>query len=296
MEELQELAIETFLSSSAGESLKQTLDTITLVQQDLIALAESEDSRQLDLLKIGSTLQLFLIDTLASGKSPRDLTKDDWRSIAEKVSKHAVLEERQCYSEFVFTLYADYIDLSVKKFQWTAKQLNLKTDNGRLGAISALSSEIRAASVLLQDEQEKETEYVEKCLWLSLEAMIKLLSYWFSSKIALAAPDEYAKLAQSISDLAFEYGRYVLYAKEQAILSAYIKNQYTLDDDLRAQYEAFLAELKEQSAQFQGLIDAAFSSDIHEALLQSAALARAAGVKEEEVLRTIEDIDSFFMD
>ncbi len=296
MDELQALAIDTFLSSSAVKSLKKALDIIAFVQKNLIALADSEDSRQLDLLKIGSTLQLFLIDTLASGKSPKDLTKDDWKSIAEKVSKYAVLEEGQCYSEFVFTLYANYIDLSVKKFQWMEKHLDLKTDSVRLGAISALSSEIRAASVLLQDEPRKESEYVEKCLWLSLEAMVKLLSYWLTSKIALAAPDEYAKLAQSISDLAFEYGRYVLYAKEQAILDAYIKNQYILDNDLQARYEAYLAELKEKSAQFQSLIDGAFSPNIHEALLQSAALAQAAGVKEEEVLKTIEDIDSFFMD
>ena len=127
MDEMQELAIETLLCSSAGRSLKQILDTIAFVQKNLIALSDSEDCRQLDLLKIGSTLQLFLIDTLASGKSPKELTKDDWQSIAEKVSKHAVLEEGQCYSEFVFTLYANYIDLSIEKYLWMAKQLNLKT-------------------------------------------------------------------------------------------------------------------------------------------------------------------------
>ena len=42
------------------------------------------------------------------------------------------------------------------------------------------------------------------------------------------------------------------------------------------------------------LIENAFSLDLHEALIESAELARAAGVKEEELLTSIEDIDDYF--
>ena len=44
------------------------------------------------------------------------------------------------------------------------------------------------------------------------------------------------------------------------------------------------------------MIDQAFSSNIRESLMQSAELARAAGVKEEEILTSVEDIDAFFLD
>ena len=47
--------------------------------------------------------------------------------------------------------------------------------------------------------------------------------------------------------------------------------------------------------QFQKLVDHAFSADLHETLIQSAELARAAGVKEEELLTSIDDVDDFFM-
>lgn len=142
------------------------------------------------------------------------------------------------------------------------------------------------------------TEHVTKLYHAVLEGkdMIKLLSFWLTSKLAAIATVEYAQLAQASVDLAFEYGRYVLYAKEQSILEGYIQNQYVLDDELRTRYEAFLAELEENAARFHNLIDDAFSPDIHNALMQSAALARAAGVKEEEILRSTEDIDSFFLD
>jgi hypothetical protein len=104
------------------------------------------------------------------------------------------------------------------------------------------------------------------------------------------------RLAESVSDLAFEYGRYMLYAKEQAILNVYIQNQYVLDEQLQCQYEAYIAELNENAARFQGLIDDAFSPNIRDSLMSSAALARAAGVKEEEILTSIEDVDAFFLD
>ena len=316
MDMIQELGIDIFLNSSVADTIRRTLDTIALVQENLFALANNEDNQQLDLLKIGTVFQLFLIDTLASGKKPRDLTGKDWENIATKVSEYAVLEDRQSYSEFVFTLYADYIDLSVSALQalriphneaTQEESTNTEFDTSdeenkrdywdtRLEQIKSIADEIRSCSSLMQGEDKQEVEYIEKCLWLSLEAMIKLLSYWFTSKLGAIAGVEYAQLAQAAVDLAFEYGRYVLYAKEQAILEAYIQNQYVLDDELRVQYEEFLVELEKNAARFRNLIDDAFSPDIQNALMQSAALARAAGVKEEEILGSTEDIDSFFLD
>ena len=144
---------------------------------------------------------------------------------------------------------------------------------------------------MLKNEEITEAEFVEACLWLSLEAMVKLLSL----SLTVVIGKEYAELAQAVSQLAFEYGRYVLYAKEQAILDSYIQNQYALDKQLEEEYAAYLKEVQEQAEQFSKLIEEAFSPDIHEALMSSAALARSAGVKEEELLVTLEDVDLFFL-
>ena len=285
MDMLQEMAIEELLNSQAGEKIQQAMKTIAAVQKNLFALAESEDSAGLNLLKIGTVFQIFLIDTLASKKDPEKIDSDEWRTIAQNVSEYAVLEEDQCYSEFVFGLYADYIDLSAKS---TSKVISKET----YASIKSISTEIRCKTAQLRNEEITETVYVEECLWLSLEAMIKLLS----SSLTTLIGKEYSQLAQAVSQLAFEYGRYVLSAKEQAILSAYIENLYVLDNQLQKQYDAFCADVREQAEQFKKLVDDAFSPDIHNALIQSAALARAAGVKEEELLTSIEDVDAFFMD
>ena len=136
-----------------------------------------------------------------------------------------------------------------------------------------------------------EADYIEECLWLSLEAMIKLLA----TSLSMVMGPELAQLTQAAAQLAFEYGRYVLFAREQAILSAYIQNQYILDEELQHQYDEFLRELQENAEQFQGLIDDAFSGKLRDSLMQSAALARAAGVQEEELLTSVDEIDDYFM-
>ena len=279
-----DIRINDLLTDDASQKIGQIFDKIGILQNGLYALSASEDGMQLNLLKIGTVFQIFLIDTLASGKRPRDLTEEDWKNIAEKVYKYAVIEDGQQYSVFIFSLYANYIDIS-------AETLRGVISEDKCDSIKGLAEAIRHNVELLQKEEITETAFIEDCLWLSLEAMIKLLS----SSLTCVVGTEYAELAQALSQLAFEYGRYVLYAKEQAILTEYIQNQYALDKQLEEKYTAYLEEVHEQEKQFNMLIEGAFSSNIHEALISSAALARAAGVREEELLKSVEDVDAFFM-
>ena len=285
MDTLKEIAVEELLNSPTGQGICRAMDTITAVQRNLFALAASEDSAKLNLLKIGTVFQIFLVDTLAARKNPKDIQPEEWANIANKVSEYAVLEENQCYSEFVFTLYADYIDLS-------AKSISGIISKESYSSIQSISSEIRSKSTLLREGKIAETAYVEDCLWLSLEAMIKLLSSSLTSLIG----KEYSQLAQAVSQLAFEYGRCALLAKEQAILNAYIENQFVLDAQLQERYVLYCSEVRTQSERFQKLVAEAFSPQIHESLIQSAALAREAGVREEEILTSLNEVDSFFLD
>ena len=282
---IQNMTVDELVSSDAGQKIRQILETASSVQRGLYALSVSEDDAKLNLLKLGTVFQLFFIDALAAGKQPGDLTKEDWIGIADKVNRYAVLEEGQRYSEFVFSLYADYIDLSAETMRGSKSRQSLLS-------IKELANAIRKNAEKLRSEEINEASYIESCLWLSLEAMIKLLCYYFTSNIS----EEYADLLQSVSQLAFEYGRYALFSKEQAILEKYIKNQYVLDEQLQTEYEAYLEEVKGQADAFQKLIDNAFSPNISAALHNSAALARAAGVREEKILTSIEEIDAFFLD
>ena len=207
------------------------------------------------------------------------------QDIAKAVSEYAVLMDDQEYSVFVFELYAGYIEVS-------AKVLALRVDEKRTESIHALSEELRKKSVLLRDEKITETAYIEECLWISLEAMIKLLSAYAGS----LAGQEYIDFLQAVSMYAFEYGRLVLYKKEQDILTEYLEKQYQLDVELSEKFESFKTELKRDSDRFNELVALAFDPGFRETLKSSVELAKAAGVDQEEILDSVEKIDSFFMD
>jgi len=281
--------IEQLLSSPVGQMLSSAMDVIANLQRNLYALASSEDSEKLTLLKIGTVFSIFLMDTLASGKQPKDFSRSDWEEIGKKVSKYAVLEEGQSYCEFVFTLYAVYISNSAKAFSaFLPKE--------RSDPIQKLADGIRSDTELFQNGRLTESEYVENCLWSSLEAMVKLLSTWLSASLAPLIGKKHEQLILAGSQLAFEYGRYILFSREQTILTAYIQNQRVLDERLRMEYNSYLSQLQEQADRFQRLVDDAFSPGIRDSLMSSASLARAAGVREEEILTSTREVDAFFLD
>ena len=284
MQIIQDIAIDAFLKSPASEELRRAMETIATAQEHIFALTGSEDSTKFKLVKIATVFQIFLIDTLASGKKMEDLTDEDWKNIAVKVSQYAIMGSGEQYSEFVFTMYADYIDVS-------ADSLSEKVSEKSVAAIKELAESIRHNSDQFREGELAEVDYIEGCLWLSLEAMMKLLSSYLTAGFA----EEYSYFAQAASQLAFEYGRLALYSREQAIMASYIENQYQLDKELEEKWEKYTKELQMYSEKFHELIDAAFTENIHDALVNSAALARAAGVQEEEILETTEDIDDFFM-
>ena len=69
-----------------------------------------------------------------------------------------------------------------------------------------------------------------------------------------------------------------------------------MDEKLREEYEAYVEELRRSTDMFLNLVETAFEGDVRSRLQQSIQLAKEAGVREEEILRTEEDIDAFFLD
>ena len=105
---------------------------------------------------------------------------------------------------------------------------------------------------------------------------------------------DYADLAQAAAAFTFEYGRLKLLQNEQTLLTEYLSQQKQLDEDLDRKYESYRIQIEANQKQFDQLIDNAFDPGFRNTLRDSVALAKAAGVKEEEILDSMEKVDSFF--
>ena len=277
--------IDMLLDEKQAEYVRQAISVFENIQKNLHALAEKDDEETLTGIKAGTIILLTVLKKMTQGKNPNDFTKEDYADIASAVSEYAVLMDDQDYSAFVFDLYAGYIDASVKV-------LAMRVDESRAGTIRVLSEELRQKSEQLKAGNIKETAYIEDCLWISLEAMIKLLSAYIGS----FGGKEFMDLSQAAAIFAFEYGRSMLYKREQALLTEYINKQYQLDDELSAKFDAYKAELQADSDRFNELISKAFEPDFSSSLRNSVELAKAAGVPQKEILDSVESIDSFFLD
>lgn len=299
-EYVADYAIDYLVSSSVGEKLQRAMDTFEIVQEYLYTLTEKKDENGLTLMKCGTALTFSILKKLGNGVKIKDFSADDWKEISESVSQNAILMDDQKYSVSVFLLYAQYIDSSAASIEGMAS-------NNLVSSIRALAQELRDKANALEKDIISEISYTEDCLWICLDATMKLLAssvriIRLPGKVPYGETLEKAgdanlseELSVAITSFGFEYGRYMLYNQEQAIITSYIENQYKLDDELEQKYAAFTAELQEHSDNFRSLIENAFAPNFRDAFLKSIAFAQAAGVSEDEILSTVEDIDDFFI-
>lgn len=286
--DIKDLTLDFLKDSPIEEELEKSFAFFEKAQKAVLSMCNINDEEDLTITKAGTILSLNLFGLLLGGKKIEDLTEEDWKGIANEVVDKAVLMDGQSYSVYIFDLYADYIEKSADVLE---KILLNQERLAEIEAIRALSEALKEKKNQLEEGEITEVAYTEDCLWISLDAMVKCIATYAGCFTGA----ELNKFIQGISAFAFEYGRLALYQKEQALLEEYLQNQYLLDDQLQVKLDAFKRELQEESDRFNNLLNNAFDVDIRAALSGSIELARAAGVKEEEILKTADDIDDFFM-
>lgn len=282
---LKDIAIDKLMNSPIGVRLQKAMGIMDDVCHNMHALAEKQGEQGVTGMKAVTVLTFSLLKKVAEGKRVSELSKEDWIEIAKTVSEYAVILDDQMYSVFVFEMYERYIRSSLA-------QIKEVISPEVYAAIVGLADELHMKEEMLFTGGLSEMNYIDDCLWISLEVMVKLLA----STAFLTGSSEIADISQAFATYAFEYGRMMLYKKEQNIINKYIEAQYQLDLELEAEYNAYLKELKVQAEQFVTLIDNAFAADFREAFLGSIAFAQRIGVPQGEVLTSIADIDDFFLE
>ena len=273
------------MKTPSGEKLQQAMQIFQTVQNHYFALAEKRDQLGMTGIKAITVLTFAILREISDGKMPSNLNAQDWMEIAAVVSQVAILADDQQYSIFVFGMYEKYIRDSVAQIEECISEETACV-------INSLADELHNKAVALKEGYISEVAYIEDCLWISLEAMVKLLA----CTAALLGDQRVTDFAQALASCAFEYGRLMLYSRELEIVNQFIESQYQLDAELEQKYTAYLADLQKESEKFCMLIDNAFAPNFRDAFLHSVLLAKALGVKEKEILSTTEDIDSFFLD
>lgn len=282
---IQKLQLEQLMKFPFVEKLQQAAQVFQLVQSHYVAFTDKSDELEITGIKAITIMTFAILKKIADGKSPSQLDKQDWQEVAATVSQIAVLADDRQYSVFIFGLYEKYIRHSIQQIEGVVCEENAIAING-------LADELHSKAEALEAGYISEVTYIEDCLWLALEAMIKLMA----CTVAFLGNQVVSDLAQALATYAFEYGRLMLYSREREIVNQFIESQYQLDEELERKYTAYLKDLQKESEKFYVLVDNAFAPNFREAFLHSIVLAKTVGVRSEEILTSMEDVDAFFLD
>ena len=282
-EQLNNIAIDYFLKTKLGQKLNiavQTIqDRLNTIQTYANAIAEKDEDISTTSLKVLTVMTFAILRRIGQGQDLKSFSKEDWTDILSQTGQISVLLDEQKYTVFVFMLYEKYIRYSAnclsEVYPEKAHRVNLVAD------------ELKQEHKKFNDGLISEPIYVEDCLWISLDAMIKLLA----SCSYLSHDGKDGELSMAL----FEFARLKYYQDEYKIIQEYIDSQYQMDEQLQLRYESFLKKLQLESEQYQRLIDNAFSLNFREAFLGSIALAKASGVEQKEILTSISDVDDYFL-
>lgn len=281
---IRNLKIEDLQKMATLDNLKKALDIIQGVQEAAESLKENGCTKKQNILKVGTTLTIAFFSKIREGKLPADFEEEDWRDIALHVQEYAVKADETQYSMYVFMLYAAYIEYSLGNMAFGLS-------DEKKEAVQTLADEIKSKTEMLENEQIGEVDYIDDCLWICLEAMIKLTAGAVDARTGF----EKEKVIEAAAMFAFECGRLTLYSREYELVNGYLENQKILDVELAMQFDEYLKELESQTDKFNALIDNAFSMDVRQSLRGSVMLAKVAGVGEDELLKSDEEIADYFM-
>lgn len=281
---LSNLPVEKLLNSPLGNEFRKAMVIFEKVQQHIHAVSEKKDGDKSTIVKAATVMTFSILNKFVSGKHFSEFKDEDWREVVKDISEYAILQEEQKYVQFIFKMYERYI-------RFSAEQIESVATEDTINSIRALADELEKKTECLEMEAIDEVNYIESCLWICLEAMIKLIA----SMVSLVPDEDFSAFAQALSAYAFEYGCFIMYNREQEIINEYIQSQYALDKELEEKYSVFIKELELQAEQFFTLIDNAFVPDFRERFLNSIVLAQTVGVDTIEILTDIEGIDAFFM-
>lgn len=279
-----DLAFAMLGKTQLGKGLKKALAAFESIQADLAGLSEQRDHQALLVLKAGTILTFSLIAKTRGGTAIGDFSGDDLKDIYENVSHYAIRMDGQLYSVFAFAMYADYIDMSLKIVESLCHP-------EEAAQVHELADDLREQARRIADGEVPEADGTETCLWLALEALMKTLCLYCGAPLG-----DKRQVVTALGQLAFEVGRYQLYARELEIVSQCVGRQHELDEELEQRYQAYVDDVREASTRLMSLMQDAFAPDFEERLKGSIVLAREMGVESEKILDTNEKIDAFFLE
>jgi len=161
-------------------------------------------------------------------------------------------------------------------------------------ALCTASLGIAEQAHLLRTGKITEEQFIMNSEILCLDTSVSALSS-FIGQVLIPVPLLGAVIGNTVGTFLYQAAKDNLAKKEQKLIEGYLRYLYELEIALDKKYRKYIDKLNEGLRIYYGMLERAFSPNYAEALNGSVALAMSFGVASEELLKSISEVDDYFM-
>jgi len=137
-------------------------------------------------------------------------------------------------------------------------------------------------------------EFIWNSELLCVDATVSALSS-FIGQAVIPVPVLGAVIGNTIGNMIYQNSRDYLKKQYAQMIKRYIQDIQLLEDSLEKQYQDYVNRINDSMNKYFAVLDVAFAVDASLAFEGSIRLAKYVGVKESEILKSLNDIDNYFL-
>ena len=217
-----------------------------------------------------------IIKLRKSGKKIQEFTPNDWTEIAKESGLGMVKGGIRGSSIYALT------NLTV-------------TPAAVASSLCTASFGIAEQTYLFRNGSINEEQFIMNAEILCLDCSVSALSS-FIGQAVIPVPILGAVIGNTVGTFMYQIAKDNLSKREQCIVAGYLKELELLDKQLEEEYRAYIDELNTALHRYYGILERAFAPDYEVAFEGSIALAVEVGVPRRQILRSMSDIDNYFLE
>lgn len=223
----------------------------------------------------GTILVTEIVKKRKAGKRIGDFNTDDWEEVFKKSGLGTIKGGVRGVTIYALTNYT-------------------ATPAAVASSLCTASFGIAEQAHLLRTGKISETEFIANSEILCVDSAISALSSLVGQSL-IPVPVLGAVVGNTVGTLIYQIAKDNLSKREQQLINSYLNYLDEVERALDSKYHDYLAKLKTELVIYYKLLEKAFSPNYAEALEGSAALALSLGVRREELLLSVADVDNYFM-
>lgn len=223
----------------------------------------------------GVTFTLTIINKIKQRESIKNLTSDDWSDILKETGIGTVKGGVRGISIYAMT-------------NFTA------TPAAVASSIVTASFGIANQAYLLKSGKITQEEFILNSEVLCVDVSVSALSSLIGQAV-IPIPVIGAVIGNTIGNLIYQTSKEYFKMSDKKRIESYLHDIDVLVNNLDKQYQAYVEHLNKLLKEYFSILDMAFAVDCKQSFQGSIQLARFVGVNESEILKSIDEIDDYFM-